>query len=71
MCCLAHEQAGYEKLFKNLPAIGAKVNVDGKHGTVVGHHVLKQSVNVEFGEEGGTGRTVIEVDLNRSKKKKG
>jgi len=70
MCCLAYEEEGYEALCKRLPAIGAKVNVDGQHGIVVGHHVLKQSVDVEFPSENGEeGSTIVEVDLNRNKSK--
>lgn len=69
MCCLAYEQNGYEELLKKMPAIGIKVNVDGKRGVVVGHNVLKQSVNVEFPGENGDDSTVAEVDLNRNKKK--
>lgn len=68
MCCLSYESSGYKELSKKLPAIGTRVNVDGKRGVVVGHHVLKQSVNVEFQGENGDGTTVAEVDLNRHKK---
>jgi len=69
MCCLAYEENGYEELAKKLPAIGTRVDVDGKKGVIVGHHVLKQSVDVKFpGENGEKGSTVAEVDLNRSKK---
>ncbi len=70
MCCLAYEEEGYKELAKNMPSIGAKVNVDGKSGVVVGHHILKQSVDVEFPADNGDGSTVVEVDLNRHKKKK-
>lgn len=70
MCCLAYEQQGYEEAAKKMPKIGARVNVDGKRGEVVGHHVLKQSVDVAFSGEKGDSRTVVEVDLNRHKKKK-
>lgn len=69
MCCLAYEQGGYEELASKLPAIGAKVNVDGKRGVVVGCHTLKQSVDVEFPGENGDRGTTVEVDLNRNKKK--
>jgi cell fate regulator YaaT (PSP1 superfamily) len=71
MCCLAYEQEGYEESAKKLPAMGIKVSVDGKRGVVVGHHILKQSVDVKFNEKegGGSGSTVMEVDLNRNKKK--
>jgi len=68
-CCLAYEQRGYEDLAKNMPPIGAKVNVDGKRGVVISHHYLKQSVDVEFPPEKGEERgTKTEVDLNRNKK---
>lgn len=71
MCCLAYEQVGYEELAKRLPPLGTKVNVDGKRGVVIGHHTLKQSVDVEFKEGGDNGtRIVTEVDLNRNNKKK-
>jgi cell fate regulator YaaT (PSP1 superfamily) len=70
MCCLAYEHCGYQELSKKLPAVGTKVNVDGKRGVVVGRHLLKQSVDVEFKdkEAGGNGRVVVEVDINRKKK---
>lgn len=70
MCCLYYEQYGYESLAKNMPPLGAKVNVDGKRGEVVGHHTLKQSVNVRFRGEKQEENMVVEVDLNRNKKKK-
>jgi cell fate regulator YaaT (PSP1 superfamily) len=69
MCCLAYEQSGYQEMTKRMPPLGAKVNVDGKKGIVVGHHLLKESVDVEFLGENGEDRTVIEVDLNRNNKK--
>lgn len=69
MCCLAYEEKGYEELAKRLPPIGTKVNVDGKRGVVIGHHTLKQSVNVEFPGENGEDRSIVEVDLNRKKEK--
>lgn len=69
MCCLSYEEAGYEDLAKNLPAIGTKVSVDGNKGVIVGHHTLKQSVDVEFPGENGGESTVLEVDLNRHKEK--
>jgi len=69
MCCLAYEQAGYEENAKKVPAIGTRVNVDGKRGVVVGQHILKESVDVEFAAEKGEPRMVTEVSLNRNKKK--
>ena len=70
MCCLAYEQLGYEEAGKKMPAIGARVRVDGKRGVVVSQNLLKQSVDVEFAAENGDGKIIVEVDLNRHKKKK-
>jgi cell fate regulator YaaT (PSP1 superfamily) len=68
MCCLAYEQSGYEESRKKFPPLGTRVNVDGKRGTVVGHHILKETVNVEFPGEKGDNSTVSEISLNRNKK---
>jgi len=69
MCCLAYEEKGYIEMNKKMPPVGAKVNVDGKKGVVVGHHILKQSVDVEFPPEKEGERPMrAEVDLNRKKK---
>lgn len=70
MCCLAYEYEGYKELAGKLPPIGTKVNVDGKRGEVIGHHVLKQSVDVRFSGNKDEDNMVLEVDLNRHKKKK-
>jgi len=68
VCCLAYEEEGYKELLKRLPPIGVKVSVDGKRGLVVGHNILKQSVNVEFSGNDGENSTIMEVNLNRNKK---
>lgn len=71
MCCLAYEYEGYKQLAENLPPLGSRVNVDGKRGEVIGHHVLKQSVDVKFqNDDKDGGYSVVEVDLNRHNKKK-
>ena len=67
MCCLAYEEAGYECLIKNLPALGTKMKVEGKRGTVVGYHVLKQTVNVEIEAENGERGAIVEMDLKGNK----
>jgi len=70
MCCLAYEEKGYKDLAKSMPAIGTMVNVDGKRGEVVSHHFLKRSVSVKFMDDDGKGGwTIVEVDLDRNKKK--
>lgn len=68
MCCLAYEQNGYEDLLKSMPEVGKRVSVDGKRGEVIGHNILKQSVNVKFFGEKGESDVIMEVDLNRHKK---
>jgi cell fate regulator YaaT (PSP1 superfamily) len=68
MCCLGYEAGGYKDMALKFPPLGAKVNVDGKRGIVVGHHILKNSVDVEFSSGNGESKTVMEVDLGRNKK---
>ena len=67
MCCLAYEQDGYQGLMRNLVPIGTKVTRDGKKGVIVGHHVLKQTVDVEFEGENGEEGTIVEIDLKGEK----
>jgi hypothetical protein len=53
-----------------LPPVGTKVNVDGTRGVVVGHHILKQTVDVKLNaEKEGERDVIIEVDINRRHKK--
>jgi cell fate regulator YaaT (PSP1 superfamily) len=71
MCCLSYEYEGYKDLAGQLPPIGTKVNVDGIRGTVCGHHLLKQTVDVKIPPEKADEREItIEVDINRKNKKK-
>lgn len=71
MCCLSYEYEGYKEMAGHLPPIGTRVNVDGARGVIIGHHILKQSVDVRIaGEKEGDRDTVIEVDINRHKKNK-
>lgn len=70
MCCLSFEYEGYKDMVGKLPPIGTKVNVDGVRGVVLGHHILKQSVDVKFpGTKEGERDFVLEVDINRHQKK--
>ena len=70
MCCLSYEYEGYKEMAGHLPPIGTKVNVDGARGVVTGHHLLKQTVDVRIaGEKEGDRDTIIQVDINRHKKK--
>jgi hypothetical protein len=55
---------------EKLPPIGTKVNVDGRRGVVVGHHVLKQTVDVKISSDKSDERgVIIQVDINRNKNK--
>ena len=65
MCCLAYEQKNYETMKSKLPPINTRVNVSGKRGVVVGHHILKQSVDVEFKGDKSEGRNIVEVDIKK------
>ena len=62
MCCLAFENKGYEEMSKKLPAVGEKINYQGKKCTVLSQHILKQTVSIESKEDNGD-RAVIEVDM--------
>lgn len=66
MCCLSFEYEGYKELAKKLPPIGTKVNISGSRGTVCGHHILKQTIDVKIPPEKSDEKDVIiEVDINK------
>lgn len=68
-CCLSYEYEGYKELEKRLPPLGAKLNQNGVRGTVVGHHILKQSVDVRVPSERRDERDItIEVDMKPKKR---
>jgi len=70
MCCLSYEYEGYKEMAGQLPPIGTKVNVDGTRGIIVGHHILKQTVDVKIpAEKPGERDIILQVDINRHKKK--
>lgn len=70
MCCLSFEYEGYKEMAGKLPPIGTKVNVDGTRGIIVGHHILKQTVDVKINaDKEGERDIIIEVDINRHHKK--
>lgn len=70
MCCLSYEYEGYKEMAGKLPPLGTKVNVDGARGTICGHHILKQTVDVKLASDKPDERDVIiEVDINRHNKK--
>lgn len=69
MCCLAFEYEGYKDLDGQLPPLGTKINIRGIHGTVISHHILKQTVDVRIPAERAEERdAVIEVDIKQKKK---
>jgi len=70
MCCLAYEAEGYKEALSQLPAIDAKVVIDGKRGTVVGHHTLKGTVDVRLPGEKGEHDYIVEVVASKIKQSK-
>jgi len=68
MCCLSYEYEGYKEMIGQLPPIGTRVNVDGARGEVIGHHILKQTVDVRLDPDKDGDQVIIEVDINRHKK---
>jgi cell fate regulator YaaT (PSP1 superfamily) len=63
MCCLSFEYEGYKHLASVLPPIGTKIKVEGRSGTVIGHHLLKQTVDVRFpAEQSGERDLIIQID---------
>lgn len=70
MCCLSFEYDGYKEMAGELPPLGTKINMAGTRGVVVGHHILKQTVDVRVHSERPDERDVtIEVDIKQQKKK--
>jgi cell fate regulator YaaT (PSP1 superfamily) len=62
MCCLSYEAEGYKDIASKLPAIGSTVQIKGKSGVVVGHHLLKQTIDVRFKGDKDEGDYVAEVE---------
>jgi len=60
-CCLRYEEEVYKELSQNFPAMGSKIKTKSGEGVVVEWHVLKGTVNVNIGEEGG--RVIVEVPV--------
>ncbi len=66
MCCLSYEYVGYKEMDGELPPIGTKMNINGAEGTVIGHNILKQTVNVRINPDKENDRPVIiEFDSKR------
>jgi len=72
LCCLSYEYEGYKEMAGKLPPLGTKIKVNnGASGTVIGHHILKQSVDVRIKSDKPDERDlVIEVDLSRRQPKR-
>jgi hypothetical protein len=59
-------------MYGELPPIGTKVNIDGSRGVVVGHHILKQTIDVKINPGKEDERPIIiEIDPKRKNKKIG
>ena len=64
MCCIAYENEGYENLAQKMPALGSDIKINGKKGRVVGQHILKQTVDVQFRASNGEDDIILEIDVN-------
>lgn len=63
MCCLSFEYEGYKKMGEELAPIGTKIKVQGKMGTVIGRHLLRNILDVRFSSEReGDRDLIIQVD---------
>ena len=58
-CCLAYENDLYEELAAKLPAVGTRVKTKHGSGKIVGHHVLRSSVDVSIDVEKTSDRRII------------
>ncbi|MDD2680911.1 MAG: regulatory iron-sulfur-containing complex subunit RicT [Patescibacteria group bacterium] len=71
MCCLSFEYEGYKHMASELPPLGTKIKVEGRIGTVIGHHILAKMVDVRFpAEHVGERSLVVRVDPNKRTEKK-
>ena len=49
MCCLAYEHPLYVDFLRRAPALGERVEVEGRHGVVTAHIVPAEAVDVRMG----------------------
>lgn len=73
MCCLAYEHEQYLKIKNSMPNVGAKVSTPGGKGTILSMDCIKESVNVEIGENNIKTYKISQirtVDNNKDKDRK-
>lgn len=71
MCCLSFEYEGYKQMASELPPLGTKIKVEGRIGTVIGHHILAKIIDVRFPpEHDGERAIIVKVDPNKKADKK-
>ncbi len=56
LCCLKYEHPLYAEFAREVPAVGAAVEVDGEEGTVVAHQVPADAVLVRMKDSGAVSR---------------
>jgi len=61
MCCLKYELEYYQKIKKELPAIGYEYKTEKGKGVVIGQNVLSKKVSVRLAEGG----SIVEVDCSK------
>ena len=52
MCCLKYESETYRESNQMLPAVGSKVEYQGKEGTVVQINMLKETLVIQSPRRG-------------------
>ncbi|NCB20399.1 MAG: stage 0 sporulation protein [Clostridia bacterium] len=68
MCCLGFEYEGYKYLANELAPIGTKIRVENRTGTVIGHHLLTQQLDVRFPAERNDERDqIVKIDSKQRK----
>jgi len=61
-CCLAYEKDLYECLATKFPSLGTKIKTKQGKGTVVGWHVLRQTIDVRLDDADAGTKIEIPID---------
>lgn len=62
MCCLKYELEYYQKIKKEIPALGSEYKTEKGIGVVIGQNILTKKITVKLSEGG----TYLEVDCSKS-----
>jgi len=61
MCCLKYELEYYQKMKKQMPALGSEYKTEKGLGTVIGQNILTKKISVKLSEGG----SYVEVDCSK------